>query len=806
MNLKFTTFILFVFLMFSQQALSQDYKLGVVMYHHDKPAGYDEDQLNKIVHEIASDDVYREGNGNTLQLVVQTEISWKDTSPEEGIYDFSKFVEYAKAMKARGIKWTPLLAAHNIPEWAKVKYYNNIPTNKKGERHFNANGETTDGIFLPFSPSSMVWRKEITNWMNAALEQLNPYIGKTKNDVISEIFITNEMMYKGGKLTDEVKEVKKDSSVITTFDEATLQAWQTRNYESLYGVIPRNFYLESSYRIDAFLKFRAEELAYCLGYLKSSVEYKLASLGKNSVPVTWKLTPYRFDAKPDKEPYFSGLTGSQVSYLFNDINPKIIAIDEWEHDGSGSSLVDAIGTVRRFDRQNHPIYLAEFNKMEDQYPYGLPTKEQILSWIKKTKPLNVTNWTFFSWNGTGTVGTHEGPIQPEQKQGLKDAFNYILPPDGIQNDPYARSLAVNNSNASYGRVSSLPAGINCGQGYSSCSTMFSGNVTLTATAASSSYKFSGWSGACSGTSPTCTVSMTSAKNVTASFAQNIVSYSLAVSNISSSYGRVTSSPTGINCGQGYSACNATFSGNVTLTATPTSSSYKFSGWGGDCSGTSTTCTVNMTSVKNVTANFTQNIVSYSLAVNNTNASYGRVTSSPSGINCGQGYSTCNATFSGNVTLTATPASSSYQFSGWGGACSGTASTCTVSMTAAKNVTATFTAIPVYRLASTVSTTGGGTWGSILKLSASLSGTTLNLTVNKTDGSSFSTGGTLYFKVGSYETYGVNRCQLSLTAATSSKSCTHDLATFSGYPKDFYVRFNSNNGGFAWVGPIRVTLQ
>jgi len=153
-----------------------------------------------------------------------------------------------------------------------------------------------------------------------------------------------------------------------------------------------------------------------------------------------------------------------------------------------------------------------------------------------------------------------------------------------------------------------------------------------------------------------------------------------------------------------------------------------------------------------------------------------------------------------------PASSSYKFSGWGGACSGTSSTCTVSMTAAKNVTATFTAIPVYRLASTVSTTGGGTWGSILKLSATLSGSTLNLTVNKKDGSSFSTGGTLYFKVGTYETYGENRCQLSITAGTFSKSCTHNLATFSGYPKDFYVRFNSSNGGFAWVGFIRATLQ
>ena len=66
---------------------------------------------------------------------------------------------------------------------------------------------------------------------------------------------------------------------------------------------------------------------------------------------------------------------------------------------------------------------------------------------------------------------------------------------------------------------------------------------------------------------------------------------------------------------------------------------------------------------------------------------GSVTSNPSGINCG---STCSANFSSGtaVTLTASPASGS-TFGGWSGACSGT-STCSVTMSANHNVTATFT--------------------------------------------------------------------------------------------------------------------
>ena len=66
---------------------------------------------------------------------------------------------------------------------------------------------------------------------------------------------------------------------------------------------------------------------------------------------------------------------------------------------------------------------------------------------------------------------------------------------------------------------------------------------------------------------------------------------------------------------------------------------------------------------------------------------GTVLSSPAGINCGP---TCSAVYiSGSpILLTATPAVGA-TFKQWGGACSGTASTCTVTMDAARSVTATF---------------------------------------------------------------------------------------------------------------------
>ncbi|MHB1844788.1 MAG: right-handed parallel beta-helix repeat-containing protein [Deltaproteobacteria bacterium] len=66
---------------------------------------------------------------------------------------------------------------------------------------------------------------------------------------------------------------------------------------------------------------------------------------------------------------------------------------------------------------------------------------------------------------------------------------------------------------------------------------------------------------------------------------------------------------------------------------------------------------------------------------------GSITSSPTGILCG---SSCVASFAAltTVTLTALPASGSV-FNGWGGACSGSALTCSVTMSQAQSVSSTF---------------------------------------------------------------------------------------------------------------------
>ncbi|HEX3563406.1 MAG TPA: hypothetical protein VHU24_11255 [Solirubrobacterales bacterium] len=167
-----------------------------------------------------------------------------------------------------------------------------------------------------------------------------------------------------------------------------------------------------------------------------------------------------------------------------------------------------------------------------------------------------------------------------------------------------------------------------------------------------------------------------------------VSHTLAVAPAGTGSGVVTSSPSGIDCG---ATCSHSFDQGtaITLTATPAAGS-SFAGWsGGGCSGTATACHVTLNANTSVSATFSPPPKN-TLTVVKGGSGAGKVTSSPAGISCG---ATCSSGFDpgSSVTLNAS-ASAGSTFAGWGGACSGSGA-CTVTMSAAKSVTATFKAVP-----------------------------------------------------------------------------------------------------------------
>src|SRR5439155_1281533 len=161
-------------------------------------------------------------------------------------------------------------------------------------------------------------------------------------------------------------------------------------------------------------------------------------------------------------------------------------------------------------------------------------------------------------------------------------------------------------------------------------------------------------------------------------------FALPVTTTGTGSGTVASSPPGIDCG---ATCAAGYDSGtgVTLNTTPADGSF-FSAWSG-CDATSgRTCTVTMGAARAVTVTFTRE--RFTLTVTKTGTGSGLVASSPPGIDCGP---TCSATYDSGtgVTLTATPGFGSL-FAGWSGCDAVSGTTCTVTMSGTRAVTASFT--------------------------------------------------------------------------------------------------------------------
>ncbi len=162
-------------------------------------------------------------------------------------------------------------------------------------------------------------------------------------------------------------------------------------------------------------------------------------------------------------------------------------------------------------------------------------------------------------------------------------------------------------------------------------------------------------------------------------------YTVGVTKSGNGSGTVASSPSTINCG---STCSASIASgtSVALSATPASGST-FTGWSGACTGTGS-CALVVDGNKSLTATFaTSTTTTYTLTLTKSGTGSGTVTSNPAGISCGSDCSEAYASGT-RVALSATPAAGS-AFTGWSGACTGTGS-CTVTMSQARSVTATFT--------------------------------------------------------------------------------------------------------------------
>ncbi len=230
-----------------------------------------------------------------------------------------------------------------------------------------------------------------------------------------------------------------------------------------------------------------------------------------------------------------------------------------------------------------------------------------------------------------------------------------------------------------GQGDGISCGTNCDETY-----VYNTSVTLTASPAAGS-TFAGWSGACSGTG-NCTVVMTQARNVTATFYSNgTINVSATLNSLawSGSLNYVITGPEVISGASLASSHTNKQVGTYTI-------SYLSGGPVGGILSSITPVssqTLSDGSAISFTFNFT---ATYSLIVTKSGGGASTIISNPAGIDCGL---TCSAVYNSGtiVRLTANPAAG-YGFVGWSGACSGIA-TCDITMDSVKTVSATFASSP-----------------------------------------------------------------------------------------------------------------
>ncbi|MDR2261500.1 MAG: trypsin-like peptidase domain-containing protein [Azoarcus sp.] len=206
--------------------------------------------------------------------------------------------------------------------------------------------------------------------------------------------------------------------------------------------------------------------------------------------------------------------------------------------------------------------------------------------------------TFAGWSGACTGSATTCTVTVNADVSVTATFQ--------QAQAARRSLSVQRSGSGTGTV--IGQGITCG---ADCTEQYTAGTKVTLFALpASGHTFTGWSGACTGSTAICTVTMNADTSVTATFTAqaNPASRTLSVRR-SGILGGSVSGP-GINCGsdcteQYASGSQVTLTAKLPLAGLLKVFGYSFTGWGGACASAkaATTCTLKLDADASVTATF-----------------------------------------------------------------------------------------------------------------------------------------------------------------------------------------------------------
>jgi hypothetical protein len=371
------------------------YKVGVVLYGGDSDPQLltTRARLNEIIRDVANYRPVRTGNGREARLVVQLEVPWDRTEN----HDFWWYQQFARLCEELNVKWTPLLSPHYVP-YSISQWYS-------GDRVTDMSGNPVDPVFLKFSPSSPVWGAEAGTWVDAFVRAMQNDAGVNHfgpNGAIEEILVGNEMQF--------------PTAYLTSRDPRMIAQWQAR-----YGTTPYPTTLTTTFR-----NFRAEQLSYAINAMMVKARTALDGLGLSTVGVSSKLYPYNFPRTGEQAVHMNaGYTNGSLSFLDSNFR-GIFAIDSYPNSYCGSPWSVTSDYSAADSRTAKSLYVAEFNVPKDapECTNVTLTRSQVSSAaITGFQSYSVRAFTFFAWN----PGDTRYEITPDQKLGLADAMNWIVP-------------------------------------------------------------------------------------------------------------------------------------------------------------------------------------------------------------------------------------------------------------------------------------------------------------------------------------------------------------------------------------------
>lgn len=390
------------FLMASAQGIcnwgNDELEIGVVMFRDQIPYSQIAAVVEEIVNDVAEGDPSRVGPLGKVNLVIQMEVSWAQTEPDSGRYDFLWYQRFAEVCAARRVKWTPLLSFHYLPDWIIVKY------GQDSCRDFV--GLPRSNFSLPICPSSNMWKVEAIAWLREFIVAMADNSGVSylgEGNPIGTIFLGNAFSY---------PDFPKRSEAVS-FDSASL-----KNFQERYGP-------SAEFWGNVFWEFRLDVLAdLCIGLTERSRAF-LDQLGYPEVISAVKLSPYDFPRSTNMpEALRKGFSPASLEKIL--ASQAILAINSFPLLDSLPNCFEQWGmycdydAVREFD--DLPLYISEFNLLGGSNPSL--SKERLVAYIHFGAQMHhLRHFTFFAWNPNDP----RYRINADQILAIREVMNCIVP-------------------------------------------------------------------------------------------------------------------------------------------------------------------------------------------------------------------------------------------------------------------------------------------------------------------------------------------------------------------------------------------